>query len=751
MFLTEMFEDAGKRLVVIYPGRFQPFHKGHADVFASLQARYGSENVFIVTSNKTDALKSPFNFSDKVRFMHAAGIPDHSIIESSGSPYDLPDTFKPHADRIVFIAAVGAPDARRLHPGALKKDGTPGYFLTLPDSMNQAVTADQHGYVVIADERAENITIGGKSYDASHGTQCRELWNQVRDNPKQRAEFLQQLYGKNDPALGHMLDKIPTGAPEPKPKPSPKLKKVKDPKPVDEGAILTKDELMDIYLSGRGKFPGSPDIRRKVATGVPLNKVEAYIDAVAKKFNLNPKAFVYGPPRIDESQAMLTEELLREAFLDSVVKFLGNKAREIPQQINNLASSLQLLYGVVSDPQRLRVTVMLLKRELQNNVIGKLPVNIRAVVRFRDFLQRMVPQGATLKDFFTLLLVVAVGRTGLVIADSIKDIKNEALLDPIIDVIKEIPQFANMIATQGGNALGSALQALKIGNTLWFEILNKIKAGVDWASFNVGLNNTSILTKFPKANQPPPAPPAVAEEAAGVGVVKGGNDPRYVMATMGDQNDVTPDTLNQMMRGYSLVGKKSMSNQKPVKGNIGKGIKESEIQRKFKMVREELNYMRNYTGHRDQAYYDRARKLQEQIIELDEGWKSKLGAAALAGAAALGGAGPAHADGWDDVMRPINQIRKIDRDVHNRVGDVSREVWSQRSRMGRDIENIPIPGISKIGKEIRGSTNQEELHVDPAWQERVRQAEEQRRERQERQQNRQWGKNAQQMSPDDNN
>jgi hypothetical protein len=474
MFLTEMFEDAGKRLVVIYPGRFQPFHKGHADVFASLQARYGSENVFIVTSNKTDGAKSPFNFSDKVRFMHAAGIPDHSIIETNGKVYDLPDVFKPQADRIIFIAAVGAPDAQRLNPGSLKKDGTPGYFLKLPGSMDQAVSADQHGYVVIAEERAENVTIGGKSYDASHGTQCRELWNQVRDNPKQRAEFLQQLYGKNDPALGHVLDKIPTGAPEPKPKPSPKLKKVKDPKPV-------------------------------------------------------------------------------------------------------------------------------------------------------------------------------------------------------------------------------------------------------------------------------------SEEAAGVGVVKGGSDPRYVMATMGDQNDVTPSTLNNMMRGYSLIGKKSMSNQKPVKSSIGQGIKESEVQHKFQMVREELNYIRNYTGQRDQAYYERARKIQEQIVELEEGWKSKLGAAALAGAAALGGAGPAHADGWDDVMRPINQIRKLDRDVHNRVGDVGREVWSQRSRMGRDIENIPIPGISKIGKEIRGSTNQEELHVDPAWQERVRQAEEQRRQRQERQQNRQWGQQSQQAGPDDNN
>jgi hypothetical protein len=49
----------------------------------------------------------------------------------------------------------------------------------------------------------------------------------------------------------------------------------------------------------------------------------------------------------------------------------------------------------------------------------------------------------------------------------------------------------------------------------------------------------------------------LAEDAAGVGVVKNSKDPRYVMATMGDQNDVTADTLPNMMRGYNLIGKKA--------------------------------------------------------------------------------------------------------------------------------------------------------------------------------------------------
>jgi hypothetical protein len=72
-----------------------------------------------------------------------------------------------------------------------------------------------------------------------------------------------------------------------------------------------------------------------------------------------------------------------------------------------------------------------------------------------------------------------------------------------------------------------------------------------------------------------PMPPGVAEDAAGVGVVKGGKDPRYMTATMGDQNAVTGDTLNKEMQAFKLVGRKSPASktrQQPVKGGIGRGL-----------------------------------------------------------------------------------------------------------------------------------------------------------------------------------
>ena len=208
MFIADLFEsyitEAGPQLVVLYPGRFQPFHLGHGEVFRSLQSKFGRDSVYIATSNKTELPKSPFNFSDKSTLMHAAGIPSDRILEVV-SPYKLPAQFNPA--NTIFIAAIGAPDVQRLAPDSIKKDGTEGYFKTFK-SIKECATADKHGYVIVAEERHKVINVAGQQIDVSHGTQTREAWNLVRDDPKQRSEFLLQMYGRADAELGRVLDKI---------------------------------------------------------------------------------------------------------------------------------------------------------------------------------------------------------------------------------------------------------------------------------------------------------------------------------------------------------------------------------------------------------------------------------------------------------------------------------------------------------------------------------------------------------------
>lgn len=223
MFIAEMFEprsyvsEDSTRVVVTYPGRFQPFHLGHAEVFRHLQNQFGTDNVFIVTSNDTSSAKSPFSFNDKVQLMTAAGVPAGRIIESA-KPYEPPEQFGYH---VIFITALGAPDAERLAPdGTLKRDkkdkqgnvikpaGSPSYFKTF-QSVADSDTADNHGYVVVIPEARKDITLGGKRVDVSHGTEARAVWNQVRDDESLRAEYLKQMFGRDDVELGRIMDKIP--------------------------------------------------------------------------------------------------------------------------------------------------------------------------------------------------------------------------------------------------------------------------------------------------------------------------------------------------------------------------------------------------------------------------------------------------------------------------------------------------------------------------------------------------------------
>jgi len=280
MFIASLFEnyitENQKQLVVLYPGRFQPFHLGHKEVFASLQNTFGRDNVFIATSNKTELPKSPFNFSDKLVFMTAAGVPADRILEVT-NPYKLPEQFDPA--NTIFVVAVGSPDRDRLRPDTLKKDGNPTYFKTFKN-IQEANTADKHGYVIIADERHKLITVGGQQVDVSHGTQTRETWNLVRNNPQARAEFLLQMYGRNDPEIGRVLDKIP--------------------ETVAEGQILGRETYVDVYL--KGKHQGQL-IQKKVGQRIPNKLVDAFIEKIATKFGLDPRAFVYGPTKIDEEAA----------------------------------------------------------------------------------------------------------------------------------------------------------------------------------------------------------------------------------------------------------------------------------------------------------------------------------------------------------------------------------------------------------------------------------------------------------------
>ena len=97
--------------VVVYSGRFQPFHKGHYATYQNLCKKFGKDKVFIGTSNKTDNRQSPFNFKEKKIIMTKMfGIQSNKIVEIK-NPYAPTEILKNFDETTTgYISVVGEKD-----------------------------------------------------------------------------------------------------------------------------------------------------------------------------------------------------------------------------------------------------------------------------------------------------------------------------------------------------------------------------------------------------------------------------------------------------------------------------------------------------------------------------------------------------------------------------------------------------------------------------------------------------------------
>ena len=117
-FLVETLlgEAAGMdKVVVVYSGRFQPFHKGHYATYDHLIKKFGKDNVYIGTSDVTDNKKSPFGFKEKKAIMMKMfGISSNKIVQIKNpyAPQEILNKFD--SETTGFITVVGEKDSSRL-------------------------------------------------------------------------------------------------------------------------------------------------------------------------------------------------------------------------------------------------------------------------------------------------------------------------------------------------------------------------------------------------------------------------------------------------------------------------------------------------------------------------------------------------------------------------------------------------------------------------------------------------------------
>lgn len=207
MHVLDIFEATQSRIVAIYPGRFQPFHRGHRAVFDYLSKTFGASNTFITTSDKVGPPKSPFNFDEKLKMMTLTGV-DPSRVVKTAEPYranELVNQLDP-STRLIFAVSQKDMDEDPRFAKWTKKDGSPSYFQPAPKDLAQMAPMSDHAYIYVVPTFP--FKIGGQNVQSA--TQIRSMFAQGTE--QQRKALVKELFGAyDDDVYNIMAGKITEG------------------------------------------------------------------------------------------------------------------------------------------------------------------------------------------------------------------------------------------------------------------------------------------------------------------------------------------------------------------------------------------------------------------------------------------------------------------------------------------------------------------------------------------------------------
>jgi cytidyltransferase-like protein len=184
--------------VVIYPGRFHPFHKGHKSVYDTLVRRFGKNRVFIATSNKVDPPKSPFTFEEKRAMIALTGIDPSRVIQVK-NPYqatEITDNYDPQ--NTIALFAVSDKDMAEDPRFSFKprKDGNPSYYQPAQKDMQGF---DKHGYIITVPTLQFNVL--GKPMRSASEFRA----NFARADADTQKQMVNDLFGKYDSKVHNIM------------------------------------------------------------------------------------------------------------------------------------------------------------------------------------------------------------------------------------------------------------------------------------------------------------------------------------------------------------------------------------------------------------------------------------------------------------------------------------------------------------------------------------------------------------------
>lgn len=194
----------GKKVFVIYPGRFHPFHTGHKGVYNYLSTKFGGNDVYITTTGVVELPKSPFTFDEKKEMMMATGIPPNKILNVKNN-YNLQSVSSQipiNVERDSIIFAVSQKDMAEdpRFKNFVKKDGSPSYLQPMPKNESKLEPAIKHGYLITVP--TTDFTVLG--LPARSASQLRSQYSILK--PEQQKAFIVDLFGSYNPKIHAILN-----------------------------------------------------------------------------------------------------------------------------------------------------------------------------------------------------------------------------------------------------------------------------------------------------------------------------------------------------------------------------------------------------------------------------------------------------------------------------------------------------------------------------------------------------------------
>lgn len=113
-YLNYINEIKNSKVVILYPGRFQPMHLGHFWGYQKLKEAFPENEIYLVTSDIVKEKTHPFSFDEKVQIVTTMfPIIDEEHIIENHYPYDIESTLEKlelNPAKVIVIVAIGEKD-----------------------------------------------------------------------------------------------------------------------------------------------------------------------------------------------------------------------------------------------------------------------------------------------------------------------------------------------------------------------------------------------------------------------------------------------------------------------------------------------------------------------------------------------------------------------------------------------------------------------------------------------------------------